>query len=444
MRRLEDLAGSCNHDNGHNVVNRLTGINGNLIGIKKCPFEYPGNGVVIAMRVTVLFTILSLTPAAPISEEREQISERLPTLSIQSSKEYFKHACEKWENGKPSFIPRSIACDERNTDLSGGRCRPDILLAGLPKCGTTSLYNALVSHPSRSIVRPRTKEPDFFVTNRDVVVTPNFGYKFNDTKMVETYLASLWGRQPINTFTGKYLIDSQPRILQGGKRTAAVAAVLCPETKILVVSCDPTRRAHTHYSYRALGHGLFSWQSKIYEGTTFDQTVQKQLDEVPDVIRRLPVLYEAAKNAVGHEKKDIEETILIAEREAAEVVDSEDSSGITTFVTLGLYALSLRPWLDRFPSSSIHVINLEDYAQDPNGVMRGIESFLQLETRSSTATRQHLHMKLNVNSKKSPFSEATLEKLREFYRPFNQRLEHVVRQETPAFSTSNWRGEDMS
>ncbi|NNE42684.1 MAG: sulfotransferase, partial [Gemmatimonadetes bacterium] len=44
--------------------------------------------------------------------------------------------------------------------------RPDFIIAGAPKAGTTSLFHALRSHPEMFL--PEVKEPDFFVTEESL------------------------------------------------------------------------------------------------------------------------------------------------------------------------------------------------------------------------------------------------------------------------------------
>lgn len=48
-------------------------------------------------------------------------------------------------------------------------CKPNFFLAGAPKCGTTSLYDYLVTHPQ--IFLPTVKEPHYFSTD-----FPTYGY----------------------------------------------------------------------------------------------------------------------------------------------------------------------------------------------------------------------------------------------------------------------------
>jgi hypothetical protein len=107
---------------------------------------------------------------------------------------------------------------------------PDFLILGAPKCGTTSLSNALNNHPRVYI--PPIKEVGFFANDA------------NWRKGVEWY-----EKYFENAEEGVLLGEATPTYLQAPEAPERIAHV-CPEARLLVMVRDPVERARSHYWFR--------------------------------------------------------------------------------------------------------------------------------------------------------------------------------------------------
>mmetsp|Transcript_8684 Transcript_8684/g.32019 ORF Transcript_8684/g.32019 Transcript_8684/m.32019 type:complete len:554 (-) Transcript_8684:2458-4119(-) len=348
-------------------------------------------------------------------------------LHIQSASEYARDICGAskstadkavcqyfgyYFDGSRKVYSNHLNGDEAPHDPSSGRskpCLPQFIVGGLPKCGTSSLFNLLTHHPQIANTR---KEPDFFVTNSDIAVKPFFGWVNNDTVRVKSYFAQLLAQTGRHTRNGllasadrEFLtIDAQPRTLQGGSKTAAALYTLCPSAKVVVLVCQPSARAVTHFSYRYYGHGLFGWQRQklLKLNATFATVVERQLREMH------PAMWKPNNfREFGTEPE----------------LDIDDSVGINTFVRLGLYGYALAPWYRYFQQEQIKVVTQDDLKDNPLGLMRSLESFLGIQEIEYPS--RVLQTKRNTNIDKVPVSNETWSLLQDFYRPHNVWLEDI-------------------
>ena len=91
-------------------------------------------------------------------------------------------------------------------------------------------------------------------------------------------------------------------------------------------------------------------------------------------------------------------------------------------LSIGLYALFLEKWLEHFAPDQFLVVRLEDYEADPHSYMAGIFRFLDLAEPDDWTD---ILRKVHFNSHKvtrDPIWPQTEQRLRAFYRPFNQLL----------------------
>ena len=141
------------------------------------------------------------------------------------------------------------------------------------------------------------------VARADREAAPYFGTETNASDVAVRYLSALLlpksmqarerpprGRpasaHPVRG-QAQLTIDGQVRTLQAGRRAARTAAAFCPDTKVVLILCEPASRAHRHYSFRAFGKGIFAAQKAKYANQTFDLLVERQLQELPPEVVEL-------------------------------------------------------------------------------------------------------------------------------------------------------------
>lgn len=134
---------------------------------------------------------------------------------------------------------------------------PDFFIVGAPRCGTTSLYHYLSSHPDTHL--PWLKEPHFF--NGDQFYFPAEAPRYEAARSVEAYLGMYSGRR-----ADARTCDATATYLADPEVPARIRAV-APDAKIVVMVRNPVERAHSHY--------LFKRRFRL-EGRTFSDAIRSE------------------------------------------------------------------------------------------------------------------------------------------------------------------------
>ena len=114
-------------------------------------------------------------------------------------------------------------------------CLPYFLLIGMPKCGTTDLYQRIVQHPQ--VIAPASKEPHWWSKRRNQVGGPTFlDYLFlfsMPAKMIRKNNHMVTGDGSASTMFYK----SNDTI-----STAELLSLVLPQAKLLVILRNPVDR----------------------------------------------------------------------------------------------------------------------------------------------------------------------------------------------------------
>ena len=109
---------------------------------------------------------------------------------------------------------------------------PNLLVAGVTKTGTTSLYWYLTQHPD--VCRPKgCKEIDFFTPMRRG--EPPLG----DVEAYGAFFAACAGE--------RYRLDASPQYFDGGRALVEAVRRYTPNARVLVLLRDPVERLWSHY-----------------------------------------------------------------------------------------------------------------------------------------------------------------------------------------------------
>jgi hypothetical protein len=109
---------------------------------------------------------------------------------------------------------------------------PNLIIAGVPKAGTTSLFNYLAQHPD--ISPSDKKETQYFNILR-----------LNEaTAPLETYTAffSRWG-------TEQYALEATPGYFQGGRSVASAISQTLPQARVLISLREPSDRCWSYFRF---------------------------------------------------------------------------------------------------------------------------------------------------------------------------------------------------
>ena len=257
--------------------------------------------------------------------------------------------------------------------------RPDFLIIGAQKAGTTSLYDYLVQHPR--IAAARTKEVHFF--------DHHFA---RDTTWYERQFAprKLFGETRITGEASPFYL-LHPRVPQRVQS-------LLPDAKLLVVLRNPVDRAFSHYQ-----HNL---RKKVWAA-----------DKTQTPTPREPLSFEDALAA--------EEDRLHGEMERLRADENYRSRALLlhSYQTRGHYAEQLERWFEVFPRERFCIVENDELAADAHGTTARVLAFLGLPpVKLENAARK------NVGNYAQQMAPETRAALVEYFRPHNAQLYELLGQ----------------
>ncbi|WP_026796172.1 MULTISPECIES: tetratricopeptide repeat-containing sulfotransferase family protein [Planktothrix] len=245
--------------------------------------------------------------------------------------------------------------------------KPDFIICGLPKCGTTSIYAYLTSHPQ--VLTAVDKEINFF---------SHFFYR-----RLDYYYAHFPAIQDNNYLTGEatpsYLFWANPeQIFQ-----------LFPNIKLICLLRNPVDRAiSSFYLFRRLGIGQNS----------LEQTFKFSIEH----LKKRPELYLLSIL----NKKFSKDSLL------------EQISLLHTIPSLYIYFI--KKWMKVFPKEQLLILKSEDFYGNPPATMKQVHHFLNLPDHQLTEYRNY-----NPGSYHS-VPDALRCQLAEFFQPYNRELEDYL------------------
>lgn len=115
---------------------------------------------------------------------------------------------------------------------------PNLLIIGVPKAGTTSIFSYLNLH--KDVFGSNPKEPGYFHPLR-------WGGKLANIAKYEKAFSGYSNQ--------KYAMEATPGYFYGGKKVSDKMKNLLPNSKVIIVLRDPVQRLFSFYKYKlSLGH----------------------------------------------------------------------------------------------------------------------------------------------------------------------------------------------
>lgn len=229
---------------------------------------------------------------------------------------------------------------------------PTFLIAGAPRCGTTSLHRYLDQHPD--IHMSPVKEPHFFDAAWDEAETETeTGTAGTGGEAAGTADAPdrVW-QEYLDLFAGAgdaaAVGEATPDYLWHPKAADRIRRTL-PEVRIVVLLRDPVERAHSHYLLRVRDRG---------ETRAFPDFVR---DEIEDWKRW----------------RDGEAGTADAGSDRGGWGHSEGGHG--EVVRMGLYGDHLARFLDAFGADRVRVHTFDALANEPRAVLEDLAGFLGVD-----------------------------------------------------------------
>lgn len=264
---------------------------------------------------------------------------------------------------------------------ASGRLLPGFLLCGGQRCGTTSLYRALASHPA--ILKPVLhKGVHYFDTGYHHGIDWYRGHF--PTRAGASRIAEHTGLAPV-------AFESSPYYLYHPLAAERFARDL-PEVKLIVLVRDPVERARSQHAH------------EVARGFETITDFRRALDAEP---RRLD-------GEVDRLQQDPDHYSFSHQHHA--------------YTSRGRYADHLERIARVIAPERIHVVDSGDFFTDPEPTYDRILRFLGLPWLGDPVFAQH-----NARPQKAPIDDRVTRRLDDFFRPHDARLSEWLG------ATPSWR-----
>ena len=250
---------------------------------------------------------------------------------------------------------------------------PNFLIIGFVKCGTTSLYEYLIQHPS--VYAPTGKEIDYFDRFHK---RGNNWYKNKFPLQIQKFLIKNFYKK--NFVTG----EATPRYIEHPHALKRIKKTL-PNAKFIVLLRNPIDRAYSHYNQNI----------------------------------HLDYEYRSFEDAIAHEQERIRGRYQ-------KMQDNENyyswDFDIYAYLQHGIYATYLERWLQEFPKEQFFITSSEEFLKDTKNVYNKVLKFLNLsnfELSDYQRFKQREYKNPNIN-------DNLRKQLVDFFRPHNERLYNLL------------------
>jgi hypothetical protein len=308
-----------------------------------------------------------------------------------------------------------LALDDPSFALVDGRTRPEFMLVGGMKCGSTSFARYLSAHPQVRVAGP--KEPNYWSWHR-------FPARYQDFFVNETPISRPGPGQYVSgEFSTSSLIHPlAPRRVQAN----------LPKLKIFVLLRNPVDRAYSHF--------MMSKMAGLEKECPFEQIVRREMDEIPELL----AAHERGFLATDGDSKSCYSTIDgtpisvakheqgAAKRRLHDDLDLRDFY-YQSYVFRSLYHDQLHRWLRLFPRHQLMIIQSESFFENEADAMNEAAEFLGLEPFEFQSADQLLRSwdAGAGNASKRPkdypaMDHATRRILADFFEPYNQQLYRLI------------------
>jgi len=242
------------------------------------------------------------------------------------------------------------------------RVLPNLVVIGVVRSGTTSLYHYLSQHPS--IIKSAYDELGYFDSNYDLGLN---WYK--------SLFPTIFEKKKVEEKNGKFITyDVTPFYIYNEKVPKRIQKII-PDSKLILILRNPVDRAYSNY--------FITKQNKKFED------------------------------------------IIIEEREILKTINRKNKEEYYKFVhtsllSRGFYAEQLEKWFKIFPRNQILIIKSEDFAIQTNKIMNEIFNFLGLENFNILDDSKKNKIVYE------PMKKETRRELIEYFRPYNEKLYSMI------------------
>jgi hypothetical protein len=265
----------------------------------------------------------------------------------------------------------SIGLNTYRALTSQARRKPDFLIVGASKCGTTSLYNYLISHPR--IAPARRKEIHYFDT----------GFERGSAWYLSNFPLGSPLRKSKTGGAGVLTGEASPYYIFHPHALRRISEAF-PNILIMIMLRNPVDRAYSHYQYTVkLG----------YETLSFEDALAAEDERLEGEVEKM--LADEKYYSFSHQHH--------------------------SYLSRGIYADQLQRLKSLgFENEQLLILKYEDFFSNPAGGMPKLWKFLDLPDY-----RLSNFKKLNAGNY-GKMATATRGHLRQFFESHNRRLSEML------------------
>ena len=311
-----------------------------------------------------------------------------------------------------------IALHDPRFTLVDGRTRPEFMLVGGMKCGSTSFARYLSAHPQ--VKRSGPKEPHFWSWHRYPARYQNFFV--NESPLLEP--------GPDQCVSGEFSTSSLIHPLAPRRVQANL-----PGLRIFVLLRNPVDRAYSHFA--------MSKRAGLEKECSFDEIVRKEMDEIPELLAAHERGFldkdgdaKSCYSAVdGSPLRVAKHARGWPERKLRDDLDLRDFY-YKSYVFRSIYYDQLHRWLRLFPRQQLMIIESGRLFESAADTMHAVAEFLGLESFEFRAADQ-LQRGWDAGAGDAfqlprdypALDDVTRRALADFFEPYNRRLYRLIDEE---------------
>ena len=246
--------------------------------------------------------------------------------------------------------------------LLAAQPKPEFMLIGGAKCGTTSFSTYLPAHPQ--VKECKIKEPNFW--SWQLCSRSQYQGLFVNSKPLLNPAAD-------QAIGGEYSTSSLVHPLVPRRVRARL-----PDVKIIVLLRNPIDRAYSHY--------IMSQRQGLEPVKSFDEIVRQEIKEIPGLLAAHQRGFSDPDYRTSAHRSMPDGTPLSVAEHNDEwpmhaLVSDEQLFRFygTSYVFRSLYHDQLWRWMQLFPRQQIKIIQAETLFADRQAVMNDVVSFLKLQ-----------------------------------------------------------------
>jgi Sulfotransferase domain len=259
---------------------------------------------------------------------------------------------------------------------AAARLRPNYLVLGAQKAGTTSLHNYLAEHPA--VLTASVKEVRYF----------NRFYAKGDAWYVAHFPLAFRGRVAGRRLENPPAVGEASAVYLFDPRVPERVHAFDPGMRLIALLRDPVERAYSHYQMEV------RWGR---EPLALEDAIEREQAELPQLL----------EHALQHP------------------LDTSDGGFPRSYIARGRYTEQLERWLRFFPREQLLVLTSDDLRARPAQVMSDVARFLAIpEYRAGdyplAGVRDYPEMPAAIR-----------ERLEAIFEPEDERLRQLLGRELP-------------